>query len=119
MPKFHFLPDIATVDLAYEAFGKTYSELFENAGLALEESMVSLDSIEPTKKYTINKEENNLENLLFSLLEELVYLKDAEQMVFSRLNCAAEKLANGNWKLEPMASQLTPKSTNLELMSRQ
>ena len=43
--KFRFLPDIATADIAFEAYGKDYGELFESVGLALETTMVSLDSL--------------------------------------------------------------------------
>ncbi len=85
--RYNFLPDIATADLAFEAFGKNPSELFENAALALEESMVKLDNVAPSNTNTINKEEDSLENLLFSFLEELIYLKDAEQLIFSKIEC--------------------------------
>ncbi len=97
---FRFLPDIATADLAFEAFGKTPSELFENAGRALEEAMVSPETVEPTKKYTINKEEESLEELFFVFLEELVFLKDADQMVFSKIECKVVQMENGKWKME-------------------
>ena len=100
MPKFRFLPDIATADLAFEAFGKTYDELFENAGLGLEEAMVTLNSFKPTKEHTINKEENSLENLLYSFLEELIFLKDAETLVFNRIKCKVEEVESGKWKVE-------------------
>ena len=99
MTKFRFLPDIATADLAFEAFGRTYDELFENAGLALEEAMVKLDTIEAKEGHTINKEEDSIENLLLSFLEELVYLKDAETAVFNRIKCEVKKEVRG-WRLE-------------------
>ena len=114
MPKFRYLPDIATADLAFEAFGKTYDELFENAGLALEEAMVKLTSVKPTKEHTINKEENSVENLLYSFLEELIFLKDAETLVFNRIKCEVKKEVRG-WRLEVSAKgdEIDPKKHKL------
>ena len=54
--------------------------------------MVKLNSVKPTKEHTINKEENSVENLLYSFLEELVFLKDAETLVFSRVKCEVQRL---------------------------
>lgn len=114
MPKFRYLPDIATADLAFEAFGKTYDELFENAGLALEEAMVKLTSVKPTKEHTINKEENSVENLLYSFLEELIFLKDAETLVFNRIKCEVKKEVRG-WRLEvsTKGDEIDPKKHKL------
>lgn len=102
MPKFDFLPNIATADIAFEAFGKSYSELFENAALALEETMVSTTRVKPLKKYTIKKEADNVEDLLYLFLEELVYLKDAEQMVFSKIDCKVKKVESSRASPEAM-----------------
>lgn len=114
MPKFRFLPDIATADLAFEAFGKNYSELFENVGLAVEKVMVRSDSVKPSKEYTFVKKEESLENLLFALLEELIYLKDAEMLVFNQMKCKVVKEVRG-WTLEARLSgeRINPKKHKL------
>lgn len=95
MTKFRFLTDIATADLAFEAFGKTYNELFENAGLALESAMVDPKTIVPSRIKKIKLHADSLENLFFSFLEELVYLKDAEQLLFNRIKCDIKKSSKG------------------------
>jgi SHS2 domain-containing protein len=95
--KFHFLEDIATADLAFEAFGKNYSELFKNAGLALEEAMVETKSVQSKINYEIELDDSNIENLLYLFLEELVYLKDAEELLFSKIKCRI-KSAKNVWK---------------------
>ena len=69
---FKYLPNIATADLAFETFGENSSELFENAGLALESSMVNLNTLNVQEVKEIKLESDNLENLLSSFLEELV-----------------------------------------------
>ena len=115
MTKFRFLPDIATADLAFEAFGTNYSELFENAGLALEDAMVKLTSVKPTKEHTINKEENSVENLLYSFLEELIFLKDAETLVFNRIKCKVRKVKSERWSVysEVFGEKIDPKKHKL------
>lgn len=98
MKPFRFLPDIATADLAFEAFGKDPAELFQNAGLALEEAMVEVESVAPRESIEMTKEEESLSELLFSFLEELVFLKDSEQLLFNKLKCDVFE-NNRKWKL--------------------
>jgi len=95
---YKFLPDIATADLAYEAFGKNPSELFENAGIALESVMVDLTTITAQSIKEINIKRNSLGNLLTSFLEELVFLKDTEQILFSTILCDVNKQGK-SWTL--------------------
>ena len=89
--KFRFLPNIATADLAYEAFGKNVSELFENAGTAIESAMVDLSTLNAQEVKEIRLENESIENLLSSFLEELVFLKDSEQLLFNSIVCEVQK----------------------------
>jgi len=95
--KYKFLPDIATADIAYEAFGKNYNELFENAGLALESVMVNLETVKSSRVKKIKLQADSLENLLFTFLQELVFLKDAEQLLFNRIKCDVREVNSGQW----------------------
>jgi len=97
--KYRFLPDIATADLAYEAFGRDYDELFENAGLVLESAMVDVESLEAKDVKTFKLEGKTSEDLLHSFLEELVFLKDAEQLLFNEILCKVNE-GNKQWFLE-------------------
>lgn len=101
--KFRFLPDIATADLAFEAEGSSYSELFENAAMALESSMVELSSLESGLTRKIQLSESTLEELLSSFLQELVFLKDSEQLLFNQIKCKVGKEVRG-WRLEASLS---------------
>lgn len=96
---FKYLPNIATADVAFEAYGTDYSELFENAGLALEETMVDTKTIDVQTGKKIKLQDTKIENLLFSFLEELVYLKDAEGLVFKEIKCRLDKQDN-QWAME-------------------
>lgn len=98
--KFRFLPDIATADLAFEAKGRDYNELFENAGLALESAQVDLETIQPSLVKKIKLESYSIKDLLFSFLEELIFIKDSERILFNRIECKVERIKDKKWKLE-------------------
>ncbi len=85
-----------TADVLFEAEGKTLNELFEAAALATEETQVDLKTVKPkiTKKITLEKD--NVEMLLFDFLQELIFLKDAERLLFSKFEI---KIKEG-YKLE-------------------
>jgi SHS2 domain-containing protein len=97
--KYKFLSDVSTAEIAFEAYGKDYSELFENAAYAIEKITVSPDSVSPETEKTIRLEAESIDDLLFSFLEELVFLKDAEQLVFSRIRCVVDE-EGGQWMME-------------------
>ncbi|KKQ52104.1 hypothetical protein A2865_03150 [Candidatus Woesebacteria bacterium RIFCSPHIGHO2_01_FULL_39_17] len=98
--KYRFLPNIATADLAFEAFGRDYNELFENAGLALESAMVDLISLKAREVKEIKLEGENLEALLSSFLEELVFIKDSEQLLFNNILCDVKQMGGGRWRVD-------------------
>ena len=79
---FRFIEDIAIADVALEATGKNLTELFKSAAQAVIESMVNPKTVKPAIEKEIKKKEKAVEKLLFEFLEEIVYLKDAESMVF-------------------------------------
>lgn len=81
---YRFVEGVAIADVTFEATGKALEELFESAGKALTNSMVSkLDSVELkiTKRFTLKAE--NEEKLLHDFLQELIFYKDAETLLFS------------------------------------
>ncbi len=79
---FQFLEEIALADCAFQAQGKNPSELFQAAAQAVMETMANPQSIGTTWIQKIEREEETLEALLFDWLHELVYLKDAEGVLF-------------------------------------
>ncbi len=88
--KFRFL-DIATADMAFEAFGSDLNELFENCGIALMEVMTDTSKIEPEREISFAVKGHDLQSLLFDFLSELIYYKDTEGLVFSRFVVEIEK----------------------------
>jgi len=95
--KFKYLEDVVTSDIAFTAYGASYSELFNNAGLALEEAMVDTKTVEAKTDHEIKFKDLRIEKLLFLFLEELVYLKDAEELLFREIECNLTEFA-GVWE---------------------
>jgi len=100
---FHFVEGITTADIAFEASGVTLHELFESAANALEEVQVDRSTVGVSKKHTVSLSAQTVEELLFSFLEELVYIKDAEQLLFSK--CAVNvQDVNGHFALKAICA---------------
>ncbi|TSC54282.1 MAG: archease family protein [Microgenomates group bacterium LiPW_16] len=107
MIKFRFLEDIATADVAFEAYGKTPDELFENCGLALEEVMVDTKTLQKSKvkgqKAKLQLKSQKLEDLLYDFLSEMVFLKDRDGLLFSKFEI----------KIKPLTpSRISPKDAS-------
>ncbi|MBI5392016.1 archease [Candidatus Woesearchaeota archaeon] len=81
MQPYQFFPH--TADLIFEAYGTTLEELFANAGLATEEVMVNLKTVTPTEKKAFKLQAESVEELLYHFLEELIFLKDTDSLLFS------------------------------------
>jgi SHS2 domain-containing protein len=82
MGDYRFLEDFATADIALEATGGTLEEVFVAAADATMNVMIeSLDSIEDRTRRNIELKNDQLDMLLFDLLQELIYYKDAEQLL--------------------------------------
>ncbi len=79
--KFVFLDH--TSDVYVAAYGKTLEEAFENAALAMFEAMTDTSKVKPKEKYDVEIEEDDLQALLYSWLEELLYAYGAHGLVFS------------------------------------
>ena len=90
---FKFLEHITDAEI--EAYGKDLEEAFANAGLATEETMVSLSSIRATVEKRIEVEGEYLESLLYSWLESLITLQDTEGLLFSEFSCKLLASATG------------------------
>ncbi len=79
---YRYLDDIATADAAFEATGKTIEEMFVAAADATMNVMVAdLDTIERSRCMTIAVESDAIDMLLFELLQELIFYKDAERLL--------------------------------------
>lgn len=80
---YKYRDDVSIADVAFEADGNTLEELFSECAKALTNSMIeNMESIENKKTYEIKITADNKEKLLHDFLDELVYYKDAELLIF-------------------------------------
>ncbi len=96
--KFKFL-EIVTAEAAFQAFGKNLNNLFENCALAVTETMTNIKKIKPKTKKAIALKDKDLKALLVAFLNEIVYLKDAEQLLFSKYKVRVTQGKNKIWNL--------------------
>ncbi len=79
---YRYLEDIAIADAAFEAWGNTLEEMFVSAAEATVNVMVRDQSAIREQQYKHLKiTDTHLDMLMFQLLQELIYYKDAEQLL--------------------------------------
>jgi SHS2 domain-containing protein len=89
---YNFLEEIGTADIAFEATGRDLPELFMAAADATMNVMIdNLDAIEPRETRHIQLSNDKLDMLLFDFLQELIYFKDAEQLLLRVRDTRIEK----------------------------
>jgi len=70
---YHYLEDIGTADIAFEATGRDLPELFIAAADATMNVMIdNLDAIESRETRQIELSNDSIEMLLFDFLQELI-----------------------------------------------
>ncbi len=83
MKKFEFLEH--TADVKFRSYGKSLEKAFENASLALKKTITRGEKIEKKQEKNFIIEEGDLKSKLQSFLEEFLYLLDAEDFIFSKV----------------------------------
>jgi protein archease len=79
---YHYLEEIGTADIAFEATSRDLAELFRDAADATTNVMVdNIDAIQPRETRQIELSNDKLDMLLFDLLQEVIFLKDAERLL--------------------------------------
>ena len=74
-----YLEEIGTADIAFEATGRDLPELFRDAADATINVMIeNIEAIQPRETRRVELSNEKLDMLLFDLLQELIFLKDAE-----------------------------------------
>jgi SHS2 domain-containing protein len=83
---FKFNENVAIADVAVEVWANTVEELFSDSALAISEVMVDTTTVEPRIEKEIALSSNSLDMLLYDFLSEIVYLKDAQSLLFSKFD---------------------------------
>jgi SHS2 domain-containing protein len=101
---YRYLEDIATADIAFEAEGPTLEQALIAASEAAMNVMVEdLATIAPREQRTIEIEDQAPDMLLLDLLQELIYYKDAEQLLL-RIEKLAVAEEGGVYRLRASAA---------------
>jgi SHS2 domain-containing protein len=79
---YEYLEEIGTADIVFEAIGRDLPELFIDASDATTSVMIdNIEAIQPRETRQIELSNDKLDMLLFDLLQELIFLKDAERLL--------------------------------------
>jgi SHS2 domain-containing protein len=79
---YEYLDGIAVADVAFRASGKTLEEVFEAAVDATTGAMVeNLSDVGAAVRKRVRLSDSSLDLLLYQLLQEIVFYKDAERLL--------------------------------------
>ncbi len=92
--KFKIIED-TTSDVAFEAYGKTIDELFENAAYGLFSIICDVNAVNPSKQETFQLEAETLTALMLDWLDALIASVDIDKMFFSKFEVHVIKQNNG------------------------
>ena len=112
--RYKFLEDVAIADIAYEAYGKTLNELFENSAFAIFELSANLKTISARQKIEFELENEKIENLLYDFLSEILFLKDSKYMVFKKVKVLIKENKKFQLKAILEGDTINPQKQQLE-----
>ncbi len=81
-PSYQFIEH--TADILFKAKAEHLGQLFEQCALAVQQIQVEVKTVLPKVTKVINLTSKSIERLLFDFLNELLFYKDSEQLLFSR-----------------------------------
>lgn len=90
-----YLEEEAIADIGIKVTGKDLNEIFTDACLSIAHLMTNVESLDELMQKAIQFEEKSLDLLLHSLLEEMVYLKDAELFFVKKVELHVDKQEEG------------------------
>ncbi|RJS75678.1 archease [Candidatus Bathyarchaeota archaeon] len=95
---FRFLEHTADVYVA--AYGETLAEAFENAALAMFETMTDTENVKPTIRKTVEAEGFDKQSLLYNWLEKLLLIFELDNLLLSRFKIHTISESDKGFKLE-------------------
>jgi len=112
--KYIFLENVAIADIAYEAYGKSLNDLFENAALAIFELSANLKTIDAKEKIEFKIDNEKIDGLLYDFLSEILFLKDSKYMVFKKVRVSITENEIFELKAVLEGDTINPKKQQLE-----
>lgn len=90
-----------TADIKFRAYGMTPEEMLSNAALALFQSMVDPATIAVKETWKVQLQAEDLEDLAYQWLSEIVFLFETESAVFAAFSMRLEQdETTKSWKLQ-------------------
>jgi len=83
-------------DAIIEAYGSTLEEAFENAAMALCDTMIDLKSVLPKNQFKFSAKGNDLYSLLFDWLDQVMLLLVADRIAMSQFSVKIKQHNNNN-----------------------
>jgi SHS2 domain-containing protein len=96
--KFEFLEH--TADVYVRTYGKTMEEAYENAALAMFETMTDADKVTQTQEETLEVEAEDEYALLYNWLEALLVKFEVENMLYSKFQIIDWKETSEGFKFK-------------------
>jgi SHS2 domain-containing protein len=94
--RYRYLEEIATADVAFEAWGATKEEAFLAAADATLNTMVEeIGTVVPEEGRVFSLAADSLDLLLFELLQELIFHKDADRLLLRVRDLRIEETGPG------------------------
>jgi SHS2 domain-containing protein len=113
MPSFRFEEVEHTADLALKVHGHSLKEVFINAACGLFSLMADLENPAPSVSREVHLEAPDRESLLVDWLNELLYLHEVEEEIYTRFEIktlSSTALSATVWGTKMKASKLTVKA---------
>ncbi len=91
--KFEVFENVASADYLFDAYGNDLNELFAACAWACFSAMTNPEKVRPSSEFSVELEAENVEELLYNFISELIYLKDVKRLFLSAfdINIAADK----------------------------
>ncbi len=83
MKRFEFIEDLKS-DVMFKAYGKSLEELFANAAFGLFSVICQIDRVKPKKVKLVKVRGENMEDLMFNWLQELIGIVETDNLFLSR-----------------------------------
>jgi len=97
---YRFIEGLTVADIAFEARGKTPEELFTSAGLAVTATQVEdLQTVRGTESRSLDLTSKAIDLLLFNFLQELIYWKDVDLLLFQSFDLSIRQKPDGGYSL--------------------
>ena len=114
---YQYRDDIATADVAFEAWGESLEETFIAAADATMNVMVEdVSSIGRVHQITVELGHDQLDLLLFSFLNELIFLKDTRKLLL-RVHAIAIGMEEAKYTLKGTLYGETPEAGRHRLLT--